>query len=264
MNMIPEDELLNFARKVVVDAGEIACKYFRKPIPIDSKDSGSGFDPVTAADREIEAFIRDKIISAYPDHSILGEEEEDHTGTSSYRWVIDPIDGTRAFISGSPLWGILLGLTREDECLLGLMHQPYMNETFFGSRDGAFIYHGSERRPITTRATRELSECTLYCTHPSMFTGKDDYARFSRVADNCRLMRYGGDCYSYCLLASGCIDLVIEDLGGPYDIIPLIPIIDAAGGMVTDWEGGSAHAGGRIIAAANQDVHEQALALLSG
>ena len=261
--MIQEDELLEFARGVVEDAGEIACKYFRKPIPIDSKGNGSDFDPVTAADREIEAFIRGRIMSAYPDHSILGEEEDDHDGTSDYRWVIDPIDGTRAFISGSPMWGILLGLTCKDECILGVMHQPYMKETFIGSSAGAFFLNqGPDQRPITTRATRQLSEATVYCTHPSMFNSQEDYARFIRVAENCRLMRYGGDCYSYCLLASGCIDLVIEHLSGPYDIVPLIPIIDAAGGMVTDWQGGGAQAGGRIIAAANPEVHEQALSIL--
>ena len=263
MDKVNEQEYLGFAREIILRAGAIAVKYFRRPIPIDSKNSGSGFDPVTAADREIEAFIRGEIASRYPDHSILGEEQADRTGSSGYRWVIDPIDGTRSFISGSPLWGILLGLMQGDRCLLGLMHQPYLQEIFYGSSAGAYLERGPAQHPITTRATRALRESTLYCTHPSMFTDQQDYLRFMQVADRCRMMRYGGDCYAYCLLASGCIDLVIEHVGGPYDIVPLIPIIVAAGGLVTDWQGGSAVSGGKILAAANATVHEQALSILN-
>lgn len=263
MDKPTEQEYLAFAREIVLRAGEFAGKYFRRPIPIDSKDTGTGFDPVTAADREIEAFIRGEIASRYPDHSIHGEEQADRIGSSGYCWIIDPIDGTRSFISGSPLWGILLGLMQGDRCLLGLMHQPYLQEIFYGSSAGAYLERGPERSPITTRATRELNEATLYCTHPSMFTDKQDYLRFMQVADQCRMMRYGGDCYAYCLLACGCIDLVVEHVGGPYDIVPLIPIIEAAGGVVTDWQGRGAASGGKILAAANATVHEQALSILN-
>ena len=263
MDKTQEQEYLAFASEVVLQAGGIAIGYFRRPIPIESKDNGTGFDPVTAADREIEAFIRKEISAKYPDHAILGEEQDDRPGSSGYRWVIDPIDGTRAFISGSPLWGLLLGLMQEDNCVLGLMHQPYLQETFSGSSAGAFLQRGAERRPLATRATRNLDTATLYCTHPSMFVAEQDYKRFMNVADQCRLMRYGGDCYAYCLLAGGYIDLVIEHVGGPYDIVPLIPIITAAGGVVTDWQGGAAIAGEKILAAANPIVHEQALSILN-
>ena len=258
-----EQEFLTFAGDIIVRAGEIASGYFRRPIPVHSKDGAAGFDPVTAADREIEAFLREEIIAAYPDHAILGEEQADRAGSSGYRWVIDPIDGTRSFISGSPLWGILLGLMQGDSCLLGLMHQPYLHETFGGSSAGAFLQRGAERQPITTRATRELGDATLYCTHPSMFSRQEDFLRFTQVAEACRMMRYGGDCYAYCLLAGGHVDLVIEHLGGPYDIVPLIPIITAAGGVVSDWHGGPATAGARVLAAANADLHEQALSILN-
>ena len=261
---MPDDktqDFMDFALEVIREAGGIAGKYFRTSIVVDEKGDGARFDPVTVADREIEALIRARISTRFPDHSILGEEEGLQEGDSTYRWVIDPVDGTRAFISGSPLWGILLGLMEGNKCLLGLMHQPYINETFTGSSTGAFLERGAERHQIHTRATKELREAILYCTHPSMFD-KNDYLRFIGVAERCRMMRYGGDCYSYCMLASGFIDLVIESLGGPYDIIPLIPVIEAAGGIVTDWDGGLANSGGRIIAAATPALHDQALSLL--
>ena len=256
-------EFLEFALDVIEGAGDIACKYFRTPIKVDEKGNGTIFDPVTVADREIEAYIRDRISAGYPDHSILGEEADAYEGDSAYRWVIDPIDGTRSFISGSPLWGILLGLMEGDTCLLGIMHQPYIKETFTGSSAGAFLCQGADRRPVTTRRVRNLDEATVYSTHPSMFKSEQDYARFLRVADRCRLMRYGGDCYSYCLLACGFIDLVIEAGLAPYDIIPLIPIIERAGGMVTDWDGGPAISGGNIIASATSDLHELAVSILN-
>ena len=263
MDKVQELEYLAFAREIIRRAGAIANGYFRRPIPIDSKAVGSGFDPVTAADREIEAFLREEIAAKYPDHAILGEEQAERSGSSGWRWVIDPIDGTRAFISGSPLWGILLGLMQGDNCMLGLMYQPYMQEIFYGSSAGAFLERGQETRPLATRATRDLDTATLYCTHPSMFTDEQEYLRFMNVADRCRLMRYGGDCYAYCLLAGGYIDVVIEHVGGPYDIVPLIPIIEAAGGVVTDWQGNAAIAGEQILAAANQVVHEQVLSILN-
>lgn len=263
MDKALEQEYLSFAVDVVRRAGAIANGYFRRPIPIDSKESGTGFDPVTAADREIEAFIRGEISAKYPDHAILGEEQAERAGSSGWRWVIDPIDGTRAFISGSPLWGILLGLMQGDNCMLGLMYQPYMQEIFYGSSAGAFLDRGQEQHPLAARATRELDKATLYCTHPSMFADEQEYRRFMNVADRCRLMRYGGDCYAYCQLAGGYIDLVIEHVGGPYDIVPLIPIIKAAGGVVTDWQGKSAIAGEKILAAANPILHEQALSILN-
>lgn len=255
-------EYLNFAHSTAEDAGTIALRYFRIPIIVDNKIDTLGFDPVTKADKEIEAFIREKISHTYPAHSIIGEEEGTSEGVVNLKWVIDPIDGTRAFISGAPMWGILLGLMDGDNCEIGLMHQPYLQETFTGSSIGAFMNKGKTTQPISTRNTTELNEAILYCTHPSMFTSKKAFDSFSRVADECKLMRYGGDCYSYCLLAYGFVDLVIESGLKPYDIIPLIPIIESAGGVVTDWQGNSASLGGDIIASANTALHEQVLKLL--
>ena len=162
------------------------------------------------------------------------------------------------------MWGVLLGVMKGDSCLLGLMHQPYLHETFSGSNKEAFFERGSQRRPINTGVTADLGEAVLYCTHPAMFDNKQDYLRFMAVAEQSRLMRYGGDCYSYCMLACGFVDLVIEAGLAPYDIIPLIPIIEGAGGIVTAWDGGSAIQGGNIIAAANADLHRQAISILTG
>ncbi|MFQ5660412.1 MAG: histidinol-phosphatase [Gammaproteobacteria bacterium] len=258
-----QENYLDFARELVEGAGEIALNYFRLPVAVEDKTATDDFDPVTEADRDIESYLRRRITEACPGHSIVGEEHGISEGTDDFRWIIDPIDGTRAFISGSPMWGILLGLMQGDACLLGLMHQPYLQETFSGSRAGAFIEKEGGKHPIATARTQSLVEATLYCTHPDMFTSKNDFKAFSKVAASCRLMRYGGDCYSYCLLAHGFIDLVIEGGLQPYDILPLIPIIEAAGGIVTDWRGNPALSGGNVIAAANAGLHEKALALLN-
>lgn len=256
------DDMLAFAQATIEAAGPIALKYFRMPLAVENKAGKSAFDPVTRADREIEAFIRDRISNAYPGHGIIGEETGTSEGEDRIKWLIDPIDGTRAYISGVPMWGILLGLMDGDSCSFGLMHQPYLQETYSGSFNGAFISKGETLQPLATRVTGKLKDAILYCTHPDMFQTGKDFTRFKAIANRCRLMRYGGDCYSYCLLAQGCIDLVIEADLKPYDIMPLIPIIEAAGGVVTDWQGNSAVNGGKVIAAANSVLHEKVLQLM--
>ncbi len=254
---------LDFALRLVEDAGELALKYFRLPISVDDKPGKKGFDPVTAADREIEAFIRDAIIKKFPDHAVVGEEHRDREGAGRFKWVIDPIDGTKSFITGTPMWGVLLGLMEGANCRLGLMRQPYLGETYVGSGAGAFFLKGSTKQPLSARDTGELARAILYCTHPSIFISAADLESFQSVAERCRLMRYGGDCYAYCLLAHGFIDLVIEGGLQAYDIIPLIPIIEAAGGVVTDWRGEPPLNGGNVIAACNSRLHEQALTVLN-
>ncbi|NVK41051.1 MAG: histidinol-phosphatase [Oceanospirillaceae bacterium] len=258
------EERLTFARAVVEDAGEIALRYFRQPLEVENKLTGEKFDPVTRADREVEARIRHQLGGAYPNDSIIGEEEGTSSGSSEVAWVIDPIDGTRAFISGVPAWGTLVGLMDGNRCVAGMMHQPYIDETFIGGPAGAILHHRGAHIDLKTRADARLSDAILYCTHPMHFESEADLASFYRVADASRLYRFGGDCYSYCLLAQGQIDLVIEGGLQPYDIIPLIPLIEAAGGVVTDWNGEPALSGGNIIAAANRALHAEALALLNG
>jgi myo-inositol-1(or 4)-monophosphatase len=257
-----DQALLAFARETIEAAGSIALRYFRTPMEIENKSGHRKFDPVTRADREIEEFIRGRISAAYPGHSIVGEEAAPREGHEGFRWFIDPIDGTKAFISGVPAWGILLGLMEEDACLFGLVHQPFLRETYLGSKQGAYLCRDAESYLLRTRDTMDLKDAVLYCTHPDMFQAETDLPAFRRVAERCKLMRFGGDCYSYCLLAYGFIDLVIEAGLNRHDIIPLIPIIEAAGGRVTDWSGGNAAGGGRIVAAGNRRLHEQALDLL--
>ena len=253
---------LNFARYVVQQAGEIALRGFRKSLVIENKLEGFGFDPVTLVDQEVEAFIRQKLMTTFPNDSIIGEESGKTSGLSDRTWIIDPIDGTRAFISGVPTWGVLLGLQDNDRCVGGIMHQPYLGETFFAVNGAAWMSHHSENMLLHSNQEVSLEQARLYCTHPDMFSHKSDLEAFQRVATATRLMLYGGDCYSYCMLAMGQIDLVIEGSLQPYDIIPLIPIIEGSGGVVTDIYGNCPLEGGLVIAAANKKLHQQAMELM--
>ena len=255
-------EALAFAQQAMQGAGEIALRYFRQPLVVDNKLAGDSFDPVTRADREIEGFLRKELARRYPDLGIIGEEDGTTPGRAETNWVIDPIDGTKAFISGFPTWGILLGLQQGDRVLAGLMYQPATGELFYGSEVGAFLRHKSQLVAMQTRQNVCLEDALLYCTHESMFANEGNLAAFRRVAAQARLQRFGGDCYAYCMLALGQVDLVVGDTLQPYDIIPLIPIIEAAGGVVTDDQGQVPVAGGFVVAAANRQLHEQAMALL--
>lgn len=262
-NLAMPNNYLEFATQVVAEAGAIALRYFRSNMAVENKESAGRFDPVTQADKEVEAFIRARIAAEFPEHAILGEEQGITEGASEYCWVIDPIDGTRAFITGVPAWGILLGLRRGSDLLCGVMHQPYLQETFVADQHASFLLHAGQRRRLQTSATAELAAAKLYCTHPDLFDGAADAAaRFQAVAQHCRLLRFGGDCYSYGMLALGQVDLVIEGDLKPYDIVPLIPIVQAAGGVITDWQGGSAAEGGLVLAAANPALHGHALRIL--
>lgn len=254
-------DTLSFCRNLLVDAGEIALRYFRQDLAVENKLSDGRFDPVTRADREIEDFLRERLLATFPACGVIGEEGGTTSGSSGRSWIIDPIDGTKAFISGLPTWGMLLGLQQGDQALLGMMHQPFTGELFVGSAAGASLYRHGQQRELATRAEASLQDAILYCTHESMFADQTHRDAFRRVAKRVRLQRFGGDCYAYCMLALGQVDLVIEDTLQPYDIVPLIPIIAAAGGVVTNAQGGSAMNGGFVIAAANQGLHRQALEL---
>ena len=253
------DQRLEAAVSIAEAAGPIALDYFRSPLAADDKSAGGTFDPVTSADREIERAMREQIAARYPEDGIYGEEEGETVGASGLRWVIDPIDGTRAFISGMPAWGILLGCVEGEQCLAGVVHQPLLGETFTGAGGCAELRDAEGTRALQTRTLASLGDAVLYTTDPSMFPESAERAAYEALAGACRMRRFGGDCYAYCLLALGCIDLVVEAQLKPYDILPLIPIVEGAGGVVSDWEGGSAHAGGRIVAAANPELHARAL-----
>ena len=251
------DDYLAFGRDVLADAGTIAARHFRGGAPAANKRGAGGYDPVTEADRGVEARVRERIAARFPDHGIVGEEYGVTTGSSAWSWIVDPIDGTRAFVMGLPVWGCLLGLLRDGEPVAGLMHQPVLEETFSGDGQGAWIDRGGERRPIRVRADAGLEDAILVATHPEMFKAAD-LARFDALAGRVRLMRYGGDCYNYCLLAHGLVDIVVEDRLKAYDIQPLVPIVRGAGGIVTDRAGGTPREG-FVVAAASAELHRQAL-----
>jgi myo-inositol-1(or 4)-monophosphatase len=252
------------AIEILEEAGSIALRHFRTSPAAENKAGEQEFDPVTAADREIEAQVRGRLRREFPEHGILGEEEGFEPGTNDACWVLDPIDGTRAFLSGMPAWGMLLGLTLGKRPVAGVMHQPYLGETFSGIGDGAaWLRRGGERRRLETRRTEELDQAILYATDPGMFATEPERAAFERVSAACKLRRFGGDCYAYCLLALGQVDLVIENQLQPYDILPLIPILEGAGGVVTGRDGGTAQDGGFVVAAGNRALHTRALELLN-
>jgi histidinol phosphatase-like enzyme (inositol monophosphatase family) len=222
----------------------------------------SGFDPVTEADQAAEAAIRELITAWYPEHGMLGEEHESFGLDREHVWVIDPIDGTRAFISGVPVWGTLIGFYSGGRALLGMMDQPFTSERYFADGERSWYRGPDGERQIQTRDCGSLSQATLFTTSPHIFEGAE-LDRYRSVEAKVRLFRYGVDCYAYALLAAGHIDLVIENNLKPYDVGALIPLIEQAGGIITTWDGGRPENGGNIIAAGCRSVYDEARALLA-
>ncbi len=258
------DAIAAVVRPLVAQAGSLALRWFRTDVVTHDKGGAHGFDPVTDADRAIENFLRTELAHRFPDHQIVGEEHGTTGPPGRARWLIDPIDGTKAFVTGVPAWGILLGLVVDDRPVAGWAHQPYLRETFEAVGGVGTFDHDGRRRPLLTSAVTDLAAATLYCTHPDMFATPGDRAAFDRLRGVVRLHRFGGDCYSYCLLALGHIDLVVEADLQPYDIVPLIPVIESAGGVVTDGGGCQPVNGGFVVAAATGELHARALDVLRG
>ncbi len=221
------------------------------------------YDPVTVADHAGEAAMRAVLAERRPDDAILGEEEGAKPGTSGLTWVLDPIDGTRGFVSGTPTWGVLISLNNSDGPLYGIIDQPYIGERFEGGLGHARLTGPHGERPLAVAPSATLADATLFTTFPEVGTA-EDRAGFEAVRDRVQLVRYGCDCYAYALLAAGQIDLVIEAGLNAYDIAAPIAVIEAAGGIVTDWEGGPVHDGGRAIAASSEALHAEAMALVQG
>ena len=257
-------ELISFAGRLADAAGAAILPHFRAPLTVENKKNDGKFDPVTIADREAEKIIRERILEKYPEHGVLGEELGHTQSRSGFTWCIDPIDGTRAFITGVPQWGVLIALYEGETPVLGIMDQPFTGERFTGSRFGATLARGALTTRLATRACADISGAVLTTTHPDAFGRKSEHDAYLRVAARARLHRYGGDCYAYAMLAHGLIDLVIETALQPYDIQALIPIIEAAGGVITNWRGGPAHQGGQVIAAGDPRLHSLVLDLLKG
>lgn len=253
--------LLSFADQLADAARAAILPLFRAPHACEDKGAGR-FDPVTEADQASERAMRALIAREFPEHGILGEEYGGELATRGYQWILDPIDGTRAFISGLPTWGVLIGLYHDGAPLIGVMDQPYLDERYRGWMTGANVTARGETKTISTRACASLREAIVSTTDPYLFTGAEAEA-FARARTKAKLTRYGYDCYAYCMLASGHIDCVIESGLKPFDIAALIPIVTGAGGGVTSWDAGDASKGGSVLAFGDATVRDEASATLN-
>ena len=258
---VPTERLLDMAHNLANAASRVTLSHFRSNAAADHK-GGADFDPVTAADRGAEMAIRDILAREFPDHGVIGEEFGTVNEDADYVWTLDPIDGTRTFILGMPLWGTLIGLQHKGVPILGVMDQPFTGERFWN--DARAAWHRGPRGGVIrcrTRPCEKLSDAFLTASSPDMFEGEDE-VRFASLAGAVRMRRFGGDCYSYCMLAMGHIDVVAEAKLKPFDIAPLIPILEKAGGVVKTWDGGSALSGGRCVACGDPALLAQVLAKL--
>ena len=244
-------------------AAERTLAGFRTPLAVENKWE-TGFDPVTAADKDAEIAIRAVIARYFPEHGIIGEEWDAKTTSSAFDWIVDPIDGTRAFISGVPVWGTLIGLMYKGRAVAGLMAQPFTGESWLGLPGTAIYSRGGKSNPIRTSGVTELARAKVTATSPDIFEQAGTVDNIARLRAATLQVRWGLDCYGYCLLAAGHIDLVAESALKNVDISPLIPIIENAGGVVTTWDGGPAEAGGNCVAAATPELHEAAMRVLRG
>ena len=253
------DAYLALALKLADAAGEAIRPYFRQPLAVESK---TDLTPVTAADRAAEAAMRSLIERHFPDHGIIGEEFGRVRDGAEYVWVLDPIDGTKSFISGVPLFGTLIALTRGGRPILGIIDQPISRERWVGAAERPTTLN---RAAVRCRSCAELAAATLFATAPDMFKA-GDAAAFARLSQAVKLTRFGADCYAYGLLAAGFIDLVLEASLKPYDFCAMVPIVTGAGGVASDWRGADLDlvSDGRVLVAGDPRTHQAALALLGG
>lgn len=257
-------DYLAFAHSLAdLSAAEI-LPHFRNLSSVEDKSDSAKFDPVTIADKKAEQVIRGEIAARWPDHDVRGEEFGATSHGSDYCWLIDPIDGTLPFIMGLPVWGTLIALLKNGAPILGLMNQPFTRERFWSGESAAFTRRAEGEREITTRACPRLGDAMLSSSSPDLFASRDQKQRFDALSGHVRMRRFGGDCYAYCMLAAGQIDLVVESGLKAHDIAALIPIVERAGGRVTSWTGGPAVEGGDVAASGDPALHDQVLEILSG
>jgi myo-inositol-1(or 4)-monophosphatase len=264
-----------FVDRLAQVASEVILPFFRSSIGAEDKSRGGVFDPVTEADRGAEAAMRRLISQTFPAHGVIGEEYGADRPDAEYVWVLDPIDGTKSFISGLPTWGTLIGLMHRGRPVYGMMSQPFTRERYFGdgkrTRIRSLAISRGENPPsewttrtLRTRGCGSLAEATLMTTNPLLIKDESDRAAYRAIEAGARLVRYGGDCYAYCALAAGFVDLIVETNLKPHDVVALVSIIEGAGGKITTWDGGEAAKGGRIIAAGDPGLHEVARKRLMG
>jgi myo-inositol-1(or 4)-monophosphatase len=260
--MTDTEDFAAFLDRLAKAASEAIMPHFRAGIAVANKETAH-FDPVTAADKAAEVAMRRLINAHFPDHGIIGEEFGSENPDAEFVWVLDPIDGTRSFISGLPVWGTLIGLKRDGVPILGMMCQPFTGERFAGDGTKAWYTGPGGARTLQSRTCATLSSASLFTTTPALFESADRLA-YDRVEAAVRLARYGCDCYAYCMVAAGHADLVIESGLHTYDIVALIPILKGAGGELTDWQGGPATGGGRVVASGDRRLHDTVLKKLAG
>ena len=258
MNATCPAPFVALAESLADQSRPVLRRYFRQPIAIDAKADAS---PVTIADREVERVIRSAIEAAFPDHGILGEEFGAARTDAEYVWVIDPIDGTKAFMTGKATFGTLIALTQRGRPILGIIDQPIMNERWLGVAGRPTTFNG---QPARVKPCAALAAATLYATSRHIFTGSD-LAAFDRLTEAVKYPLYGADCYAYGLLASGFTDVVCEASLQPYDYCALAPVVEGAGGMITDWAGRplTIASDGRVLAAGDAALHAAARAVLT-
>jgi myo-inositol-1(or 4)-monophosphatase len=264
-----------FVERLAQISGEVILPFFRSAIGAEDKSHGAVFDPVTEADRAAEAAMRRLIGQTFPAHGVIGEEYGMDRPDAEYVWVLDPIDGTKSFISGLPTWGTLIGLMHRGRPVYGMMAQPFTRERFYGDGKRAKLRTLAPTRgdappsewmtrTLHTRSCASLTEATLLTTSPLLIRDGADRTAYLRVESRARLPRYGGDCYGYCALAAGFVDLIVETNLKTHDVVALAPIIEGAGGVITTWDGGDVAKGGNIVAAGDVRVHDEARRLLLG
>jgi inositol-phosphate phosphatase / L-galactose 1-phosphate phosphatase / histidinol-phosphatase len=259
LTQVPE-EFIDLANRLADASRPILRSYYRRKIDIDIKSDAS---PVTRADREAEAAIRKLINAAYPEHGIFGEEFGKERENAEYVWVLDPLDGTRAFVTGRPTFGTLVALTRTGAPLLGVIDMPVLGDRWVGSIGRPTTLNGER---VEARACGKLGEAYLSASIPLMFDTPEKRLKFEAVQAEARSTTFGGDCYQYGMVATGFLDIVIECSLVEYDYLALTPIIEGAGGRITDWRGNvlKMGSGDRVVATGDARVHDEALALLAG
>jgi myo-inositol-1(or 4)-monophosphatase len=253
-----------FAHQLADAAGQVILPYFRRAMSIDNKHAGGGFDPVTEADRRAEEVIREMIGRHFPDHGVMGEEYGFQAGRSALTWVIDPIDGTRAFMCGMAQWGTLIALNDGTRPVLGVLDQPYTEERWSGGGGVAeFARRGGQAQALQSRRGVRLGQATLSTTSPVGYFDDIEQRAFWALSNETRLTRFGGDCYAYGLLANGFIDIVVESGLQAWDVQALIPIVEDAGGVMTNWEGRGCTQGGQVVACGDPALLPQVLQVLA-
>jgi histidinol phosphatase-like enzyme (inositol monophosphatase family) len=256
-------ELESFLLALNAAAGAVTLPLFRSGLAVDNKAQGGDFDPVTAADRGAEAAIRRLIAERYPAHGVVGEEYGEDRPHAEFVWVLDPVDGTRAFVSGIPLWAHLIGLRYQGTPLMGLIGQPYLDEVFLGVPGGSRLIRAQGETALKVRPCAGLEQATLAATDPPAYFSPRELDAWSVLRPRARLVRMGGDAYIFALVALGGIDLVVESGLKTWDIDPIIPVIENAGGLVRDWRGEPmGRRGGQVVAAGDERCLEAALQTL--